>query len=157
MGMTTSGAMATATEMIDQFNRRDYEAMLAAGGGQVDYTEVAFGRRITDREGFLEAMQGWVTAFPDLRGTVISAARDGDLLAYEIRFEGTHNGPLETPMGTIPASGRHLETMNAFFVRMDGERVAEVRDYGDTLTLLAQIGAIPAQGSAVEAPAEASS
>jgi len=138
-------AMTLATAMIEPFNRRDYDAMLELAGGSVDYTDVALGQHITEPDDFRAAMQAWASAFSDLRGTVTSAARDGDLLAYEVRFDGTHDGPLQTPMGAIPASGRNVSTRTAFFVHLDGGRVAEVRDYGDTLTLLGQIGAIPAQ------------
>jgi predicted ester cyclase len=140
-------AMALATAITDPFNRRDFDAMIAMGGGTVDYTDVALGQRITDPVDFRAAMQGWVDGFSDLRGTVTSAARDGDLLAYEVRFDGTHDGTLESQVGALPASGRRVSTRTAFFARFDGDRVAEVRNYGDTLSLLSQIGAVPAQSA----------
>ncbi|MDQ1636167.1 MAG: hypothetical protein QOJ32_2976 [Frankiaceae bacterium] len=102
----TQDAMGLANAMIEPFNRRDFDAMLAMGGGQVDYPDVALGQQITDPDGFRPALQAWVVAFSDLRGTITSAARDGDLLAYEVRFDGTHDGPLQTPMGELPAFGR---------------------------------------------------
>jgi predicted ester cyclase len=147
----TQDAMSQASALMEPFNRRDFDAMIAMSGGSVDYTDVALGLHITDADDFRAAMQGWVSAFSDLHATVLSAVCDGDLLAYEARFEGTHDGPLQTPMGAIPPSGRRVANSSGFFVRLDGDRVAEVRDYSDTLTLLAQIGAIPAQ----EAPADA--
>ncbi|HSP37505.1 MAG TPA: ester cyclase [Frankiaceae bacterium] len=140
-------AMALATAMVEPFNRRDFDAMIAMGGGSVDYTDVALGQRITDPAEFRAVMQGWVGAFSDLRATITSAARDGDVLAYEVRFDGTHDGTLQTPMGPLPASGRRVSTRAAFFSRFDGDRVAEVRDYADTLSLLAQIGAVPEQST----------
>lgn len=139
-------AMSLATAMLDPFNQRDFDAMIDMGGGAVDYTDVGLGQHITDPDEFRSAMQAWVDAFPDLHGTVTSAARDKDLLAYEVVIEGTHDGPLQTPMGALPASGRAVSTRVAFFTRLDGDRLAEVRNYGDILSLLSQIGAIPAQG-----------
>jgi len=147
----TQDAKSVATAIIEPFNRRDFDAMLALSDGEADYTDVALGRRITDAEEFKAAMRAWVEAFSDLRGTVTSAARDGDLLAYEVTFEGTHTGALQTPMGAIPASGRRITSRSTHFVELEGDRVVAVRDYGDTLTLLAQVGAIPAQGESVEA------
>jgi steroid delta-isomerase-like uncharacterized protein len=152
--LTQADAMSLATKLVDQFNRRDFDAMIAMGAGKVDYTDLSLGRRITDADIFRAAMQGWVDAFSDIHGTVTSATWDGKLLGYEVTWEGTHDGPLETPMGPIPPSGRHLSVADAFFVVMEGERVVATRQYGDTLTLLGQIGAIPTQGSAAEpAPA----
>jgi steroid delta-isomerase-like uncharacterized protein len=152
--LTQADAMSLATKMVDQFNRRDFDAMIAMAAREIDYTDVAFGRHITDADTFRAAMQGWVDAFSDIRGTVTSATYDGKILAYEVLWEGTHDGPLTTPMGAIPASGARLSVQDAFIVVMEGEKVAASRQYGDTLTVLGQIGAIPAQGTATEpAPA----
>ncbi len=99
-------------------------------------------------------MQAWVDAFLDIRGTVTAATYDGKLLGYEVLWEGTHDGPLETPMGPISPSGRHLSVRDAYFVVMEGEHVVATREYGDTLRLLGQIGASPArEGAAEPAPA----
>jgi steroid delta-isomerase-like uncharacterized protein len=149
--------MTLATETIEPFNRRDFDAMIAMAGGKVDYTDVALGQHVTDGNAFKAAMQAWVDAFDDIKGTVTSAARDGDLLACEVVFEGTHTGPLQTPMGAIPASGRRISTRAAFFTRLEGDRVAGVRNYGDTLSMLAQIGAVPAQGTPSETGTPAAS
>ncbi len=151
----TQDAMALATEMVDQFNRRDLDEMIALAGGGVDYTDVATGVHVTDEDSYREVLRGWLSAFPDLRGTVTSATCDGRLLAYEIRWDGTHTGPLQTPMGPIPASGRQVSVLGAIFVGIDGDRVSEVRQHGDTLTLLSQIGAIPAQATAAQQSAGA--
>src|SRR4051794_12923573 len=70
-------AMALATAITDPFNRRDFDAMIAMGGGGVDYPHVALGQHITDPVDFRAAMQGWVDGFSDLRGTVTSAAVTG--------------------------------------------------------------------------------
>ena len=149
--LTQTDAMALATELVDQFNRRDFDAMIAMGAGTIDFTDVPLGLHITDAETFRAAMQGWADAFSDVHGTVTSATYDGKVLGYEVIWEGTHDGPLATPMGPIPASGRHLSLRNAFFVVVEGDHTVAVSRYGDTLTMLSQIGAIPAQGAATEA------
>jgi steroid delta-isomerase-like uncharacterized protein len=144
----TQDAMALASAVIEPFNRRDFDALIAMADGAVNYADIPLGLHITDADEFRAHMQSWVDAFSDLKCTVTSAAQEGDLLAYEARFEGTHDGPLPTPMGVIPASGRRVSVLITQFIEFDGARVAAVRSYGDTLSLLAQVGAIPSQSSA---------
>jgi steroid delta-isomerase-like uncharacterized protein len=148
-------AMALGTELIELFNRRDFAGILAAGGGQVDYTEIGTGRHITDPDEFVAALEGWTTALPDVRGTVLSAMRDGDRLAIEIQWEGTHTGPLETPSGTLPASGNRTSTRAVEIHTIRDGRVVDTTHYLDVLGLLTQISAVPAQGVSAEERASA--
>src|SRR5688572_12530185 len=90
-------AMAVATALTEKFNSRDFAGIIEDGGGAVDYTEVGTGRRITDPDEMVAALEAWVAALPDVRGTVLSAMRDGDRLCAEIHWQGTHDGPLVTP------------------------------------------------------------
>src|SRR3978361_2392392 len=78
--LTQADAMSLATKMVDQFNRRDFDAMIAMGAGKIDYPALALGRHITDPDTFRAAMQAWVDGFSDIRGTVPSATCDGKLL-----------------------------------------------------------------------------
>ena len=56
---------------------------------------------------------------------------------------GTHNGPLETAAGTIPASGKRQETPAAVFYVFEGDKIKASRHYFDAMTLLKQIDAQP--------------
>ncbi len=50
-------------------------------------------------------------------------------------------GPLATPDGEIPASGKHQTTPAVLISDYDGDQLKESRHYFDMLTLLQQIGA----------------
>ena len=51
---------------------------------------------------------------------------------------------IRTGAGTLPPSGRHIETWATIWMRWaDGVRVHE-RHHRDVLTLLTQVGALPA-------------
>ena len=58
-------------------------------------------------------------------------------------WKGTHTGPLATPQGTLPASGKRQKTPAAFFFTFEGDKIKESRHYFDSMTLLKQIGAQP--------------
>ena len=66
-----------------------------------------------------------------------------DVAVLEIRWEGTHTGPLETPAGTVPASGNRLSVDASFWTRDEGDAIEEIHHHLDVLTLLQQIGALP--------------
>jgi predicted ester cyclase len=54
---------------------------------------------------------------------------------------GTHTGPLETPKGTIPPTGRRVEWQLCFVYDVHHGKVHHVREYFDAATLMAQLGA----------------
>ena len=136
--------MTVATAMLERFNSRDFAGIVEDGGGAVDYTEVGTGRRITDPDEMVAALQAWVTGLPDVRGTVLSAMRDGDRMCVEIHWEGTHTGPLTTPAGTLPASGNRTSTRAVQLSTIRDGRVVDIVHHLDIMTMMVQIGAVPA-------------
>jgi predicted ester cyclase len=146
--------MTVATAMTEKFNSRDFAGMIEEdGGGAVDYTEVGTGRRITEPDEMVALLSGWVTAFPDVRGTVLSAMRDGERLCAEIHWEGTHDGPLVTPSGTLPATGNRTSTRAAELFTIRDGRVVDIVHYVDVMTMMTQLGAVPAPSSGQQAHA----
>ena len=127
---------------IEAFNNGDWDAVRAAFTPNATYNEVGTGRLITGADGIVEALQGWKTAFPDVRGTVTNAFASGDQVSLEISWKGTHTGPLETPSGTIEASGKSQTTPALMTVIIEGDKIAEQRHYFDMMTLLSQIDAL---------------
>ena len=83
-------------------------------------------------------------AMPDARGNVKNALSSGNSVALEVVWEGTHTGPLMTPGGTIPPSGKHQTTPGVLVCEVEGGKIRTSRNYFDILTLLQQIGAAPA-------------
>lgn len=70
------------------------------------------------------------------------------MVAQEIHCNGTHDGPLDTPAGPLPASGRHVDVQASIWIRFDEDRAAEVHHHLDVLALLQQLGALPSPAAA---------
>jgi len=86
-------------------------------------------------------VRGIMDAFPDGRVEVERAFGDGDLGCLQVRFEGTHTGPLAGPGGAeIPPTGRRVEFFYCVVVRFEDGLAVEIDEYYDQLDLLAQIG-----------------
>jgi steroid delta-isomerase-like uncharacterized protein len=128
---------------VDAFNIGDWEQVRAGLSADSRYDELGTQRMIEGPDKIVELFKAWKTAFPDAVGTVTSAVASGNKAALEVTWKGTHNGPLATAEGTIPASGKLQETPAAFFFTFEGDKVKESRHYFDSMTLLKQIGAQP--------------
>jgi steroid delta-isomerase-like uncharacterized protein len=141
--LTVDEVVKLARKQVDAFNAGDWEQLRAGLASDSRYDELGTERKIDGPEKILELFKGWKTAFPDAAGSVTSAVACGNKAALEVTWKGTHTGPLETPEGTIPASGKRQETPAAFFFTFEGDKIKESRHYFDSMTLLKQIGAQP--------------
>ena len=132
-----------ATDLIDAFNQADWERLRGVLAPTVRYSETGTGRRVEGVDAYLELCQGWKEALSDAAGTVTNAVAGGEIAVLEIRWEATHTGPLETPAGTVPASGNRISVDASFWVRDEGDGIREIHHHLDVLSLLQQIGALP--------------
>jgi predicted ester cyclase len=79
-------------------------------------------------------------AFPDLFLDVRDVLADGDRVDLRYVLCGTHDGEL---MG-VPASGQRVSSDGRVFARLESGQVVERWGVQDMMTLLQQIGALPA-------------
>ena len=141
--LTADALVKIAREQIAAFNSGDWERLRAGLASDSRYEELGTARTSDGPEQIVELFKGWKQAFPDAVGTVTSAIASGNTAALEVTWNGTHTGPLATPEGTIPASGKRQQTPGAFFFTFAGDKIKASRHYFDSLTLLKQIGAEP--------------
>jgi steroid delta-isomerase-like uncharacterized protein len=110
--------------------------------------ELATQRRVQGPDAIVELSKGWRQAFPDAKGTITKAVESGDTVVLEIIWEGTHNGELKSAMGAIPATYKRVKIPAVEVVTFKGDKIAETKHYFDLMTMLAQIGALPAPATA---------
>lgn len=136
-------ATETATRLLDAFNAADWDAFRAAIADDVVYVESGTGRRIEGADSYLALCQGWRAALPDVRGTVARVLEGDGVVAQEVTWTGTHDGPLPTPNGDIPPTGRAVRLEATLWVQTRGDVVAEVHHHLDVMALMAQIEGMP--------------
>lgn len=132
-----------AETVITAFNAADWEQLRAVVAPNLVYTETGTQRRVESLEDYLHLLQGWKQALPDARGTILKAVSQGNTAVQEVIWEGTQTGPLPTPAGTLPPSGKAIRVPAAIWYTVEGELVQEVHHYLDVLALLQQLGALP--------------
>jgi steroid delta-isomerase-like uncharacterized protein len=88
-------------------------------------------------------------AFPDMHRIVDEFYVAEDMVIAQLSLNGTHKGPLELPMGTIPATGNKMSTPCADFFKMKNGRIEWFHCYTAATILLTEIGVIGNVGAAI--------
>lgn len=79
-------------------------------------------------------------SFPDSRQTIVHMVAEGDFVGVWATYEGTQRGPL----GPLPASGARTQFDFAAVFRMADGKIAEWWVTWDNVTILQQLGHMPA-------------
>lgn len=90
------------------------------------------------------SIEGYRTAFPDLRVTIEDQIADDDRVVTRWSAKGTHQGEL---MG-MPATGKETTVTGITIDRIVDGRIAESWTNWDTLGMLQQLGVVPALATA---------
>jgi steroid delta-isomerase-like uncharacterized protein len=140
MSVSAEENAALATRIYDLWNARDLEAALGLATEDIDITLVAYGLNLTGRDGFRQFMERFATAFPDMKKEITNQIASEDQVVCEFRLKGTHDGPLRTPTGEVPPAGRTVELSVIEVMQVRDGKVAAIRNYTDTATLMRQLG-----------------
>lgn len=89
-----------------------------------------------DREGAIQAMLGYLEAFPDLQATVEDQIAEGDLVVTRGTMRGTHLGALER----IPPTGKKVTVSGVEIFRIQNGKIVEGWHWEDETGLMRQLG-----------------
>ena len=87
--------------------------------------------------------QLWWSAFPDLKHEISHYVENADTLACELHVTGTHSGPLQSPKGIVPATGKKVVFESCDYLRFRDGKVASWHAYTDMLSFQQQLGLAP--------------
>lgn len=144
--MTTEANETLVRRLFDHFNRRAFDQAAALVTEDFALVDHAAGVTLHGPEGLQQWFQGFVTALPDARAELTSLIVAADWAASEHVGTGTHTGPLVGPAGTLPPTGRAIELQIAEIYQLRDGKLSHLRAYYDSMTLLRQLGAVPAPG-----------
>ena len=144
-----AAALATEQEQNKATARRVYEEGLSQGIFQVPYSKDFIGHggaaTFTHEQGMAEA-RGWRKAFPDLNVVVDLIVAEGDLVSVRWTARGTNTGS----GNGIPATGRKVQTTGITMFRFADGAIAEEWTAGNSLSLMRQLGLLPAPAASTE-------
>jgi steroid delta-isomerase-like uncharacterized protein len=140
--VSTEENVALVGKVYDLWNDRDLESALDLATDDIEIRLVASGQTLTGREGFRRFMERFATASSDMRKHVSNQVASQEQVVSEFTLRGTHDGPLRTPSGEIPPTGKPIELNVIEVIGIRGGRIARINNYSDSATLLRQLGTI---------------
>jgi steroid delta-isomerase-like uncharacterized protein len=125
----------------DAFNRHDASAFAACYADNARIADPQFSEPLEGAAAIAKDVGDWFGSFPDIEARLTRTVFDGTHYAAEWSMSGTHKGPLITPEGHVPATGKPIRLVVVTIGRVgaDGRIVEERRSY-DLAGILSQIG-----------------
>jgi steroid delta-isomerase-like uncharacterized protein len=124
------------------FSANEFEPILHLAHPDIVVHAHAFGMTLHGKEGFSGFLQSFKGAFPDVAITHRNILSEGDQVAVEFTAQGTHTGPLQTPAGAIPATGKPVTFVVTEVLRWENGLLKSLSNYQDSSAILRQIGVI---------------
>ena len=105
-----------------------------------EHSEAGEARHV-DWDVWRDAIQRWRRGFPDIQHVVEYLVAEGDLVAANFRFTGTHRGVFQLgTSGPWAPTGKRVDVREANFFRLAGGKIVEYWTSWDTGTFLRQLG-----------------
>ena len=134
-------------EEIASWNAHDVERAVAIFSDDVVWQDISSPQAM-NKDGIRQYLQGWFSAFPDIKLTVTNRVVTEDQVASELEFVGTNSGDLQlAPGAAIPATGKTVHGRGTYFVRFRDGKPVEVHSYPDLAGMMMQLGLMPMPGS----------
>ncbi len=138
--LSPQALIETAKAPILAYNDKDWDRVKASITSDFVCDEVGTRRKLQGADEAIAAWRGWAQALPDSKATIHSALVSGNTVVLEATWKGSHTGPLQTPKGSIAATGRPIEVRACIVMEIVGDKAKAQRHYFDMATLLDQIG-----------------
>ena len=141
--MSVEQNVEVITGAVRALNARDWDAYGAAFSESVIVHAPGLTEPATGRAARVQYVQGIIDAFPNGFIEITRTFGRGDLLCVELAFEGTHEGPLPGPDGTlIPPTNRTVQFPYCLVLQWHAGVVVEVHEYFDFLAIFKQLGVL---------------
>lgn len=84
----------------------------------------------------------YATAFPDMHRELydLYVLDNENTVVVELSLNGTHKGPLQLPSGTIPATGKKMQTPCCDVFKIENGKIKSFHCYTAATILLKQLG-----------------
>jgi len=138
----TPSAQHVLTRNITTLNARDMEGYLANQQPDVEFV-LPGGATLHGREEIRQYIEALWKAFPDGKLAFGAQVFAEDAAATELVFTGTHTGPMMTPGGPLPPTGKRVTLHSASILHIKEGLIAWEHGYADQLEIMTQLGLMP--------------
>jgi predicted ester cyclase len=139
-----SAWMASAPRKLYQLAEiKDIPGCVACFTEDGIFTDESIGVTYRGPKELARPIEIYAEAFPDMHRELYDVYLTGDVIVLELALQGTHNGPLEMPMGIIPATGKRMDAPCCDVFRLKNGKIQRFDCYPSGSIILAQLGVLP--------------
>lgn len=137
--MSTEENKALSRQWREEFDKKNWAALDEFVAPNV-VMHFAGNPEPINREELEQMLKMFYTAFPDLHHTFDDQIAEGDKVMLRLTFRGTHQGEFQG----IPPTGKEIAITAIVVDRIEGGKIVEHWSNMDNLSLMQQLGVIPA-------------
>lgn len=142
--MTAQDNAELTRTLYDLFEQGRFDEVLAYVSDDVEVVPFyAPGLVFQGKDGFREFMAGHKNALPDIRMQIDNQIATDGAVINECTATGTHTGPLVSPAGEIPPTGRPVTLHLCEIWQIRDSKVTSLHNYQDSGDLMRQLGLMP--------------
>ena len=132
---------AILRRFVDAWNERNMEAFYATFASTCAFPTLARYGLSPTLAGYQQLITSYLAAFPDAHVTIEEQIAEGDTVMNCNTEGGTHAGAWRG----IPATNKPVAFSSIVIFRLEAFNIVEWRYFPDSLSILQQLGALPAQ------------
>jgi predicted ester cyclase len=141
--MTTQSNSDLTRTIHNLFSEGKLDDVLPYIDDNIEAISYATGQVFHGKSDFMQFMQGFKTAFPDIMIQHKGIFENGAQVCVEFDGLGTNTGPLMTPAGTVPPTGKKVTLNVVEVLTWQNGKVVKLHNYQDSGNLLRQLGLLP--------------
>ena len=99
-----------------------------------------------------QTVEVYARAFPDMHRELYQFYVAGDIVVVQLALQGTHLGPLSTPFGILPATGKRMDAPCCDVFELVDGKIKRFDCYPSGTIIFSQLGVLGNIGAAVQQP-----
>ena len=96
-----------------------------------------------------DPVRNYGTAFSNMHRGLGPIYVDGNVVIVQLALQGTHDGPLQTPFGELPATGKQMDAPCCDVFELEGGKIKRFDCYPEGSVIFAQLGVLTNLGAAL--------
>lgn len=106
------------------------------------FTDMSINTVFRGPDGLPEQVVNYATAFPDMHRELYRVYVSGDIVVVQLALQGTHQGPLNLPYGTLPPTGKRMDAPCCDVFELTGGKIKRFDCYPSGSVILTQLGVL---------------
>ncbi|WP_042416434.1 nuclear transport factor 2 family protein [Streptacidiphilus anmyonensis] len=119
---------------------QDVPGWVAAFTEDGTFTDMSIPLTYKGPEELGRTVEVYAKAFPDMHRELERFYVTGDIVVVQLRLQGTHTGPLETPAGTVPPTGKRMDAPCCDVFELVDGRIKRFDCYAEGSVIARQLG-----------------